>query len=222
MNIPFPSLGRPPLLVGIGGGTGKSGLAQALVTLLGPAQTALLAHSAYHRDGGARTADASAAVNYAVPDAFDRALFLEHLAALRAGHPVRPPSYCFVTHRRTGPGPIVAPRAIVLIEGALLLWEPAVRAALDLKIYLDAVGGNRLGRRPALSGTGRGVATDHGGAPVTAPARDALRDYVEPTRAMADLVLSGAGPVQPLAEIAAAVVLDRLARHHHLRQRLAS
>jgi hypothetical protein len=35
---------------------------------------------------------------------------------------------------------------------------------------------------------------------------------VEPTRTMADLVLSTAGRLEPLAEIAAAVVLDRFAR----------
>lgn len=191
MSAPPHTQSVSPLLVGIGGGSGDSGLAQALVATLGPAQTALLAHDAYYRDGGAPPAGARAALDDDVPAAFDRGLFPEHLATLRAGRPV-PPTYCFVTHRRTGQATVVVPRAIVLIEGALLLWEPAVRAALDLKIYLDA------------------------------PARDAHRDHVESTRSMADLVLSAAARIQPLAEIAAAVILDRLARHRGHRARIAS
>lgn len=187
MSAPLHTQSVSPLLVGIGGGSDQSSLVQALVTILGATQTARLAHDAYYRDGGGRTPR-----DYDVPDAFDRGLFVEHLAALRAGHPIRPPTYCLVTHRRTGQAAILVPRAIVLIEGGLLLWEPAVRAALDLKIYLDG------------------------------PTRDARRDYVEPTRAMADLVLSTAGRIQPLAEIAAAVILDRLARHRGQRARIAS
>jgi uridine kinase len=211
-----------PMLVGIGGGTGKSSLAQALVTILGPAQTVLVSHHAYYRDGGAPPVDARASVNYAVPDAFDRTLFLEHLGALRAGHPVRPPTYCLVTHRRTGQAAVVVPRAIVLIEGVLLLWEPAVRAALDLKIYLDEPARAALDRRLVRYLIERDRTSDRELGHVTTPARDAHRDFVEPTRAMADLVLSTAGQIQPLAEIAAAVILDRLARHRGHRAHIAS
>lgn len=222
MSAPRPSRSVTPLLVGIGGGNGKSSLAQALVTILGPAQIALLAHDAYYRDGGAPQSDGDVAAGYDVPDAFDRSLFLEHLAALQAGHAIRPPTYCLVTRRRTGEAAVVMPRAIVLIEGVLLLWEPAVRAALDLKIYLDAPERSALGSRLSRSGIERERPWAHALAHVGTPAREAHRDYVEPTRAMADLVLSTAGRIQPLAEIAAAVILDRLARHRGHRGRIAS
>jgi uridine kinase len=214
--------GVSPLLVGIGGGSGKTSLAQALVTILGPAQSVVLAHDAYYRDGGPPRSNGDVAVSYDVPDAFDRTLFLEHLTALRTGHPVRPPTYCCVTHRRTGQAALVMPQAIVLIEGVLLLWEPAVRAALDLKIYLDAPERTALGGRLPRSVRERVSPGALALAHVGAPAREAHRDYVEPTRAMADLVLSTAGRIQPLAEIAAAVILDRLARHRGDRARIAS
>jgi uridine kinase len=214
----------PPLLVGIAGGSGsgKSSLAQALVAALGPDSTALLAHDAYYRDRSALSPAARAAANYDVPDAFDRGLFLEHLAALRAGRPVRPPSYSFVTHRRTGLLPAVLPRPIVVIEGILLLWEPAVRAALDLRIYLDAPEPVRLERRVARDVAERGRTTDAVLAQFAATVRDAHRTYVEPTRAMADLVLATSGRLEPIAEIAVAVILDRFARRGRDRVRLAS
>ena len=203
-----------PLLVGVGGGSGsgKSSLARALVTGLGPARTALLTHDAYYRDGSALPPEQRPGVNYDVPEAFDQALFLEHLAALRAGLPVRPPAYCFVTHRRRGYAATVAPRPIVVVEGVLLLWEPAVRATLDLRIYLDAPERVRLERRLARDTAERGRTTGAVLAQFAASVREAHRTYVEPTRAMADLVLSTTGRLEPIAEVAVAVILDRFAR----------
>ncbi len=216
--------GAPPLLVGVtgGSGSGKSSLARVLIATLGPARATLLTHDAYYRDGGAPPPETRATVNYDVPDAFDQALFLEHLAALRAWRPVRPPAYCFATHRRTGYAAVVSPRPIVVVEGLLLLWEPAVRAALDLRIYLDAPEGVRLERRLARDIDERARTSDAVLAQFAATVREAHRTYVEPTRAMADLVLSTTGRIEPIAEIAVAVILDRFARRGGDRARIAS
>jgi uridine kinase len=216
--------GARPLLVGVAGGSGsgKSSLARALVAALGPARAAMLAHDAYYRDGAGRLDERPDTINYDVPEAFDQALFLEHLGALRAGLPVRPPAYCFVTHRRTGYAAVVAPRPIVVVEGILLLWEPAVRAALDLRIFLDAPERVRLERRLARDVAERGRTTDAVMSQFAATVREAHRTYVEPTRAMADLVLATAGRIEPIAEIAQAVILDRFARRGGDRARMAS
>jgi uridine kinase len=213
-----------PLLVGIAGGSGsgKSSLAAALVTTLGPGQAARLAHDAYYRDRAALPAAARAALDYDVPEAFDQALFLEHLGALRAGRPVRPPAYCFTTHRRTGHAEIVSPRPIVIVEGILLLWDPAARAALDLRIYLDAPERVRFERRLARDVAERGRTAEDVLAQFAATVRESHRVYVEPTRTMADLVLGTGGRLEPIAEIAAAVILDRLARRRGERARIAS
>jgi uridine kinase len=212
-----------PLLVGIAGGSGsgKSSLARALVSALGPTRAVLLGYDVYYRDGAGLASEARARLNYDVPEAFDQTLFLDHLAELKAGRPVRPPRYSFVTHRRTGEGEPVEARPIVVVEGILLLWEPAVRAALDLKIYLDAPERVRLERRLARDVAERGRTADDVHAQFSVTVREAHRAYVEPTRTMADLVLSTAGRLEPLAEIALAVVLDRVARRNG-RARLAS
>ena len=217
-------LDASPLLVGVAGGSGsgKSTLAHALVATLGPARATLLAHDAYYHDHAALAPQARATANYDIPEAFDQALFLEHLTALRAWRPVRPPAYCFVTHRRTGYTAPVAPRPIVVVEGILLLWEPAVRAALDLRIYLDAPERVRLERRLARDVAERGRTTDTVLGQFMTTVREAHRTYVEPTRAMADLVLSTTGRIEPIAEIAVAVVLDRFARRGGDRARIAS
>jgi uridine kinase len=206
-------------MVGVAGGSGsgKSSLARTLCTALAPNTVAILCHDAYYRDRAALPAVARAALNYDVPDAFDQALFLAHLAALRAGRPVTPPIYSFATHCRTGEGERVTPGDVVLVEGILLLWDPAVRAALDLTIYLDAPESVRFERRLARDITERGRTAASVLAQYEATVRDAYTTFVEPTRALADLVLSNTGPLQPLGEIAAAVIVDRLARRDHAR-----
>jgi uridine kinase len=211
--MPTPAAASP-LIVGIAGGSGsgKTSLARALRAKLGEAHVACLSHDAYYRDRSALPVAARAGVDYDVPDAFDQELFLSHLAALRAGVSVCPPRYCFETHCRIGDAEAVPPRPVVLVEGILLLWDPAVRAALDLGIFLDAPEPVRLQRRLArdLSERGRSAASVR--AQFEATVRPAHAAYVEPTRALADLVLSNVGRLEPLAEIAAALVLDRLAR----------
>jgi uridine kinase len=212
---------RSTLVVGIAGGvgSGKTSLARALVRILGPAQAALLSHDAYRRDGGRAGDGASSDVLLAV----DQARFLEHLGALRLGRPIRPPRGGALFERfPDDDGAVVAPRPIVVVEGLLLLWDPAARAALDLSIYLDAAEPVRLARRLARDGAEPGVATDTVLTQYALAVRDVHRAYVEPTRAMADLVLSTAGRLEPLAEIAAAVVLDRFARRRGEPARRAS
>jgi uridine kinase len=213
-----------PLLVGIAGGSGsgKSSLATALEMALGSERTARLAHDAYYVDRTAVPASARTALNYDVPEAFDQALFLEHLQALRAGRPVSPPAYSFAAHCRTGALPAVTPRPIVLVEGILLLWDPAVRAALDLRIYLDAPERVRLERRLRRDVSERGRTTNGVLLQFAATVREAHRTYVEPTRTMADLVLGTSGRIEPIVEIAAAVILDHLARRRGERARIAS
>jgi uridine kinase len=203
-----------PLLVGVAGGSGsgKSTLCRALAGILGPERVALLSHDAYYRDRSAVPAVLRARLDYDVPDALDQPLFLAHLTALRAGAAVEPPRYCFTTHRRLGVGPAVAPRPIILIEGILLLCDANVRTALDLGIFLRAPERLRLKRRLMRDTTERGRTPESVLEQFSATVRPAHAQWVEPSQERADLVLSTAGPIEPLAEIAARVIADRLER----------
>jgi len=111
----------------------------------------------------------------------------------------------------------VEPRPVVLVDGILLLWDPAVRAALDLSIFLDVPERVRLQRRVSRDISERGRTTTSVLAQFDTFVRPAHVAYVEPTRALADLVLSNVGRLEPLAEIASALILDRLARRARAR-----
>jgi uridine kinase len=202
-----------PFLVGIAGGngSGKSTLVGALTAILGADRVGTLSHEAYYCDRGELPAAQRTTLAYDAPEAVDTELFLEHLAALRARRPVRPPRYCFSMHRRTGVGALVEPRPIVLVDGVLLLHDPRVRALLDLTIFLEVPDATRLSRRTA----GTVDDTRARRSPLSVYdgiVRGSHARYVEPTKTLADLVLLNVGRLDRLAEIAASVLLDRLER----------
>jgi len=204
----------PPFVAGVAGGSGsgKTALCRTLAGALGPARVSTLCHDAYYRDRGDMPAAERAAVNYDVPDAFDTPLFLQHLRALRAGRPARPPRYCFVTHRRIGDDAAIEPRPVLLVEGILLLHEPDVRGLLDVAFFLDVPDDVRLARRIARDTSERGRTRRSVLSQFEATVRGAHAAHVEPTKAFADVVLSNVSRVDRVAEVAAQVIRERMAR----------
>lgn len=203
-----------PFLVGIAGGSGsgKSTLVGALTAIFGADRVGTLSQEAYYCDRGELPAAQRPTLPYDAPEAVDTELFLEHLAALRAGRRVGPPRYCFSTHRRMGVGAPVEPRPILLVDGVLLLHDPRVRALLDLTIFLEVPDAARLSRRTAggvddAPRARRSALSVHDAIVGGSHAR-----YVEPTKTLADLVLLNVGRLDRLAEIAASVILDRVER----------
>jgi uridine kinase len=179
---------------------------------LGPGRVATLCYDAYYRDRGDLPAAARAALDYDAPEALDTPLFVEHLRALRAGGAVRPPRYCFSTHRRIGDDATVEARAIVLAEGILLLHEPAVRALLDVSVFLDVPDRLRLARRMARDTAQRGRTRRSVLAQFEATVRGAHARWVEPTKIFADVVLDNVDRLDRLGEAAATLVRERLDR----------
>ncbi|MBI2216255.1 MAG: uridine kinase [Candidatus Rokubacteria bacterium] len=201
-------------VIGIAGGSGsgKTTLAGAVASALGPDRVALLAHDAYYRDRSTLDPEARALVDHDVPDALDHEQFLADLARLKTGQPVRPPRYCFATHRRIGTEDPIEPREILIVEGLLLFHDPAGREALDLRIFVDAPAALRRQRRIARDTVERGRTRESVVRQFSATVYPAHVAYVGPTKAYAHLVLLNAGALAPLAEVAATVIRTHLAR----------
>jgi uridine kinase len=195
---------RIPLLVGIAGGSGSG--KTALARAAGSAHATILPQDAYFHDHGHLSPQARAALDFDAPDALDRELFLDHLACLRRGETVCPPVYCFVTHRRQGTAPPVSPRSVVLVEGLLLFHDPHVRASLDLRIFVDVPEDLRLARRLARDVAERGRQATDVLAQCRATVFPAHARFVEPTRALADLVLPNTGPLQSVVDRAVGAI----------------
>ena len=136
-------------LVGIGGGTGagKTTLAGKLVARLGAARVVVLQHDDYYRDLSSLAPAARGAVNFDALEALETELLVEHLHALRGGQSILAPVYDFGSHTRLDDWRVLTPRELVLLEGTLVLADPALRNLLDLRVYVDAPRPTRLARR---------------------------------------------------------------------------
>jgi uridine kinase len=205
-----------PYLVGIAGGSGsgKTALAAAIVDALRPTPAARLSLDAYYRDRSGVPPAERHGLNFDLPEALDLERFVQDLRALRRGRPVRPPRYCFVTHRRLGCAEIVAPADVVLVDGILLLHDARARALLDLRLYLEAPAKLRLARRIARDTRERGRTAESVMAQCRTSTLPAHQEYVEPSREWADVVLVNAGRLDPVAEVAATLI------HTHRERRL--
>jgi uridine kinase len=215
----------PPFVVGLAGGSGsgKTTLARALSEALGRERVAVLCHDAYYRDRSDLPPSERTALNYDVPAAFDQALFRAHLLRLRHGEAVRPPVYCFATHCRLAEtGAVVAPREIVLVEGILLFHDPAILPVFDLKVFVDAPSPVRLARRIGRDTTQRNRTADSVVRQFTSTVNPAHQEYVEPTKASADLVVLNTSRLEPVVEVLTTVIRARMARQELLDARAQS
>ena len=181
-----------PFVVVISGGTasGKTTIAQALAARLGD-RALLVSHDRYYRD----VAD-PLDHNYDEPGALDTALLVEHLRALRDHQPVTLPIYHFPIHRRLPEVDVVSPRPVILIEGLFVLGDPAVRAQADLLVFVEAESDLRLTRRLRRDVIERGWNIEQVLTRYLRDVREGYRRFIRPSRAYANVILDGEGPVE--------------------------
>jgi len=181
-----------PFCVGIAGGSGagKSALTAELARALGPERVLLLAHDAYYRDRPELDPAARAAQNFDHPDALETELLVAQLDLLRAGHAVAVPSYDFALHRRRAETRRAEPHDLVVIDGLLVLSDAALRARLDLRVFVTASLAHRTERRLARDVAERGRSPESVLAQLAATVQPMHDAFVEPSRAHADLVVA--------------------------------
>ena len=116
------------------------------------------------------------------------------------------PCYDFMTHTRYPETRTLQPRAVVLVEGILLLALASVRSLLGLKVFVDTPADIRFIRRLVRDIQERGRTVDsciQQYYSTTCPMHSA---WVEPSKAFADVVVSGEEQI----EILVSFLIDRI------------
>jgi uridine kinase len=201
-----------PFLVGLAGGSGsgKTTAAEGLAAALPAGFCVVVPADAYYRDLGHLQLEARARCNFDEPAALDGERLARDLACLRRGESVLLPSYDFVTHTRLAQQVSVPARPVVLVEGILVLALPELHGLFDLRIFVDASEEVRLARRMARDVGERGRTRESVLVQFAAQTRPMHQLHVEPSRAHADLIVSGeTTPVQSVAGITS-VILRKL------------
>jgi uridine kinase len=128
-----------PLVIGVAGGSGsgKTTVVRHIVDSLGPDQVTVLDHDRYYRDRNDLRFEERAALNYDHPDALETDLLVRHLQELKAGRSVAVPSYDFALYARLPATETVSPRRAIIVEGILVFLDAALRALMDIKVFVD-------------------------------------------------------------------------------------
>ncbi len=196
------------VVIGIAGGSGsgKTTVLRRILERFGPGRIALLDHDAYYRDLAHLPFDERARFNFDHPDALDTGLMGRHLDALLAGEPAEKPTYDFATHSRRAETERVEPRPVVIVEGILVLGEPALRERMDIKLYVDAPDDLRLIRRIERDLHERGRSLEAVLEQYRRTVRPMHMQFVEPSKRHADVIIPRGGK----NEVATAMVLARV------------
>ena len=194
-----------------GSGSGKTTVAQALATHGGPEHVPVLVQDAYYRDRRDLTFEERCRINYDHPDAFDEALLVEHVKALREGRSIRRPVYDYAKHARTDSYVTVNPGRIIIVEGILVLAMPAVRDLCDIKIFVHTDPDVRFIRRLRRDTAERGRTIDSVIEQYLATVRPMHDAFCEPSRRFADLIVPEGGRNEVALELLRAKI-DSLVR----------
>lgn len=184
-----------PIVLGVAGGSGsgKTTVVRAIVERLGAGQAAVIHHDSYYRDTSHLSPAQRRAINYDHPDSLETELLIEHLKELRAGRAVAVPVYDFAEHARLPQREHMHPQKVVFVDGLLILWDPQLRALMDIKVYVDTDADLRFIRRLERDIRERGRSAESVIQQYQSTVRPMHLEFVEPSKRYADVILPEGG-----------------------------
>ena len=197
-------------VIGIAGGSGsgKSTFAARLREQF-PDSVALISCDNYYRAHDDIPLEERRLLNYDAPEALEFDLMVSHLRALKRGEAVDCPVYDFALHNRSDKILRIDPKPVIIVDGILILSDPALRETFDLRIYVETDADERILRRARRDMEVRGRKIDDIMAQYLTTVKPMHEQYVEPSKKHADLILNGG--MNPVAlEVVAGRVKDFL------------
>lgn len=190
------------LIIGVAGGSGsgKSTLINNLQTQFGE-QICVMRHDNYYRAHDLLTYEERAQLNYDHPDAYETDLMVQHLAQLREGRSILCPQYDFAEHNRTKETVEVHSAPVILVDGILILADPALRELMDIKVFVDTDADVRLARRIRRDTRKRGRSVESIITQYLTTVKPMHEQFVEPSRRYADLIIPEGGKNHTALEI---------------------
>lgn len=193
-------------LVAVAGGScsGKTTLAQTLEKHFGATKACLLFQDDYYIDQSHRFKK-DGDVNFDHPSALEFSLLKTHLLRLRNQESIECPQYDFSTHKRKASTTTVHAKPWIFVDGTLLLHSQELTGVWDYSIFVECEEQLRLQRRLERDTRERGREAPgvlHQFETQVAPMHNL---FVEPSKARANLVISGINVAQELSAVLSAL-----------------
>ena len=199
------------LCIGIAGGTGsgKTTITERLAeTFAG--KVSVLYHDSYYLARDGLPLSERAKLNYDHPDAFETDLLIRDIEKLKRGEPVECPVYDYSVHnRKKDETRRVDPNSVLVVDGILVLSDPALRRLFDIKIFVDTDADVRILRRMLRDTTERGRTVESVVTQYLSTVKPMHELFVEPTKKFADLIIPEGG----YNTVALDMVMERVKAH---------
>ena len=183
------------LVIGIcgGSGSGKTTLAERIANELGD-RAVLISMDMFYKYQPNTSYEQRCLTNYDHPNAFDVDILVKCIKDLKEGKPTEIPVYDFTIHNRSDePWTRVEPAPVIIIEGVLLFAIPEAVKLLDRKIYVDTDADVRVLRRIERDLTERKRDFQSVRDQYLNTVRPMHLQYVEPFKAIADIIIPEGG-----------------------------
>ena len=184
-----------PLVIGLAGGSGsgKTTVAQEILSRVGADRISFLQHDSYYKDLSGLPPGLRSELNFDHPNSLETELLSEHIISLQQGREVEVPIYDFSIHSRTGRTFTVAPHRVILVEGILIFVDADLRKLFDIKIFVDTDSDIRFIRRLQRDISERGRTTESVIKQYQSTVRPMHLEFVEPSKRYADVIIPEGG-----------------------------
>jgi uridine kinase len=200
-----------PYIIGIAGGTasGKTYLVKALQAELGKKGFSVLSIDDFYKPRHEQPLDERGEANFDTLESIAWNLFWDKLNALLNDQSIQIKKYNFNNPALPEQIETIEPHPVLIIEGLFCLAQPQLKALLDLKIFMDPDDTIKVFRRIERDHQERGYDLEDVSYRYLHHVLPAYRTYLEPYKALCDLVLPNQGSLQPVVEVLSAWIRTR-------------
>jgi len=200
------------LIIGIAGGTGcgKTTVVNQIVNELPENEVCVISQDSYYKDTSHLSYEERVKINFDHPQSIDFDLLGQHLIALKNGKTIEQPIYSFVEHNRTKDILITKPSKVMIVEGILILTNPAIRKLFDIKIYVHTDSDERLIRRLKRDIAERGRDMEEVLDRYQNTLKPMHQQFIDPTKEFADLIIPNNHYNNVAVDIVRTIIKERL------------
>ena len=201
-----------PVIIGVtgGSGSGKTTVSRAIFEQLHGHSLLMLQEDSYYNDQSDMPFEERIKTNYDHPNAFDTELLVKQLKDLLDWKTIEKPIYDYTEHTRSSEVEKVEPKEVIILEGILVLNDPALRDLMDIKIFVDTDDDIRIIRRIQRDIEERGRSLQSVIDQYKATVKPMYHQFIEPTKRYADIIVPEGGENQVAIDLLVTKVRDIL------------
>ena len=201
-----------PVIIGVtgGSGSGKTTVSRAIFEQLHGHSLLMLQEDSYYNDQSDMPFEERIKTNYDHPNAFDTELLVKQLKDLLDWKTIEKPIYDYTEHTRSSEVEKVEPKEVIILEGILVLNDPALRDLMDIKIFVDTDDDIRIIRRIQRDIEERGRSLQSVIDQYKSTVKPMYHQFIEPTKRYADIIVPEGGENQVAIDLLVTKVRDIL------------